>query len=71
MSVMAYLVVAYWKGLANNGMTDQQRAALDPNSEEYRLRVNGSKTHVVGLFLYTTQLWLLKGCWTVYYARLT
>ncbi|KAK3352509.1 hypothetical protein B0T25DRAFT_186916 [Lasiosphaeria hispida] len=70
-SVMAYLVVAYWRGLANNAMTDEQRAALDPSSEEHLLRVNGSKTHVAGLLLYTTLLWLLKGCWTVYYARLT
>jgi hypothetical protein len=68
---MAYLVVAYWKGLANNAMTDEQRAALDPNSEEHVLRVNGSKSHVAGLLLYTTLLWLLKGCWAVYYARLT
>ncbi|KAI5927594.1 hypothetical protein F4810DRAFT_271739 [Camillea tinctor] len=70
-SVMAYLVVAYWKGLANNAMTDEQRASLDPASEEYYLRVSGSKTHVVGLLLYTTLLWLLKACWLVYYARLT
>ncbi|KAI0175524.1 hypothetical protein GGR52DRAFT_316249 [Hypoxylon sp. FL1284] len=70
-SAMAYLVVAYWKGLANNAMTDEQRAALDPNSQEFYLRVNGSKTHVVGLLLYTTLLWLLKACWLVYYARLT
>ncbi|KAI1390336.1 uncharacterized protein F4822DRAFT_401579 [Hypoxylon trugodes] len=70
-SVMAYLVVAYWKGLANNAMTDEQRATLDPNSEEWYLRVSGSKTHVVGLLLYTTLLWLLKSCWLVYYSRLT
>ncbi|RYP59876.1 hypothetical protein DL770_010127 [Monosporascus sp. CRB-9-2] len=70
-SVMAHLVVAYWKGLANNAMTDEQRRLLDPASEEWRLRVNGSKTHVVGLLLYTTLLWLLKACWLVYYARLT
>ncbi|KAK3687197.1 hypothetical protein B0T22DRAFT_497754 [Podospora appendiculata] len=70
-SVMAYLVVAYFKGLANNAMTDAQRAALDPASEEYTLRVNGSKTHVCGLLLYTTLLWLLKACWAVYYSRLT
>ncbi len=68
---MAYSVVVFWHGLANNGMTDQQRADLDPNSEEYRFRVNGSKTHVIGLLLYTTNLWLLKGCWTVYYSHLT
>ncbi|KAI1412539.1 hypothetical protein F5Y13DRAFT_190135 [Hypoxylon sp. FL1857] len=70
-SLMAYLVVAYWKGLANNAMTDAQRAALSPQSQEWYLRVNGSKTHVVGLLLYTTLLWLLKACWLVYYARLT
>ncbi|KAK2007305.1 hypothetical protein LZ32DRAFT_695486 [Colletotrichum eremochloae] len=70
-SVAAYFVVAYWKGLANNGMTDEQRAAVDPASEEWQLRVNGSKTHVIGLLLYTTLLWILKGCWVVYYSRLT
>ncbi|KAI0850376.1 hypothetical protein F5Y00DRAFT_260674 [Daldinia vernicosa] len=70
-SLMAYLVVATWKGLANNAMTGAQRAALDPQSNEWYLRVNGSKTHVVGLILYTTLLWLLKACWLVYYARLT
>ncbi|ROV88060.1 hypothetical protein VMCG_10397 [Cytospora schulzeri] len=70
-SVAAYYVVAYWKGLANNGMTDEERAALDPNSEEWQLRVNGSKTHVIGLLLYATLLWMLKGCWTIYYSRLT
>lgn len=35
------------------------------------MRVNGSKTHVIGLLLYATFLWLLKGCWVIYYARLT
>lgn len=52
-------------------MTDEERAALDPNSGDWRLRVNGSKTHVVGLLLYATLLWVLKGCWTIYYSRLT
>lgn len=67
----AYFVVAYWKGYANNDMTNEQRAALDPNSEEYFLRQSGSKTHVTGLLLYTTLLWLLKACWVLYYTRLT
>lgn len=70
-SAAAYYVVAYWKGFANNGMSDQDRLELDPSSEEWLLRVNGSKTHVVGLLLYTTLLWLLKACWVVYYLRLT
>ncbi|KAI8958588.1 hypothetical protein F5Y11DRAFT_351403 [Daldinia sp. FL1419] len=70
-SLMAYLVVAYWKGLANNAMTDEQRATLHQDSNEWHLRVNGSKTHVAGLMLYTTLLWLLKACWLIYYSRLT
>ncbi|KAL7628549.1 hypothetical protein AAE478_000064 [Parahypoxylon ruwenzoriense] len=70
-SLMAYIFLVYWKNLANNSMTDEQRANLDPNSEEWYLRVNGSKSHIVGLLLYTTLLWLLKTCWLIYYARLT
>lgn len=70
-SVAAYFVVAYWQGLANNAMTDDERAALDPTSPEWTLRVNGSKTHVIGLLLYATLLWLLKGCWIIYYIRMT
>ncbi|KAI1802410.1 hypothetical protein F4811DRAFT_573079 [Daldinia bambusicola] len=70
-STMAYLVVAHWKGLSNNAMTDAYRAALDPNSREWYLRVSGSKNHVAGLIIYATLLWLLKACWLVYYARLT
>ena len=72
-TAMAHLVVAWWHGLANNALTEEERylLSLEPDSEEYGLRVNGSKTHVVGLLLYTTLLWLLKGCWTVYYGRLT
>ncbi|KAI9367148.1 hypothetical protein BJX61DRAFT_529850 [Aspergillus egyptiacus] len=67
----AYIVGAWWMGLANNAMTDEQRAALDPSSEEYRLRVGGSKTQIVGWSLYTTLLWMLKACMAVFYSRLT
>jgi hypothetical protein len=52
-------------------MTDEQRTTLDPQSQEYRFRALGSKTHVVGWFTYTTPMWLLKACWIVYYSRLT
>ncbi|GAB1200689.1 hypothetical protein APSETT444_010064 [Aspergillus pseudonomiae] len=44
----AYCVGAWWMGMANNAMTDEQRASLSPTSEEYRLRVGGSKTQVLG-----------------------
>lgn len=67
----AYCVGAWWKGMANNYMTDAQRAALSPDSEEFRLRVGGSKTQVLGWSLYTTLLWLLKACMAIFYSRLT
>lgn len=35
---LAYSVGAKAQGLANNGMTDEERAALDPSSQEYYLR---------------------------------
>jgi hypothetical protein len=60
-----------WHGLANNGMTDEERAALDPNSEEWALRVGGSKTQLVGWPLYTLLLWLLKLSMNIFYIRLT
>ncbi|KAJ4367256.1 hypothetical protein N0V85_009139 [Neurospora sp. IMI 360204] len=70
-TMAAYFLVTTFHGLANNAMTDTQRALLSPQSEEYQLRILGSKTHVAGLLLYTTLLWLLKACWSIYYARLT
>jgi hypothetical protein len=63
--------VGVWLGLANNNITPEGRATLDPNSQEWRYRVNGSKTHIVGWFMYTALFWLLKCCWTVYYSRMT
>lgn len=58
-------------GLANNSMTDEQRKQLSPDSEEYRLRVGGSKVQVAGWSLYTLLLWLLKTCMAIFYSRLT
>ncbi|CAG8389407.1 unnamed protein product [Penicillium salamii] len=67
----AYMVGAWFMGLANNAMTDEQRATLSPDSEEYRLRVGGSKVQVAGWSLYTLLLWLLKTCMAFFYSRLT
>lgn len=67
----AYMVGAWFMGLANNAMTDKQRASLSPNSVEYGLRVGGSKIQVVGWSLYTLLLWLLKTCMAIFYSRLT
>jgi hypothetical protein len=37
-TALAYCVGAVAHGLANNGLTDAQRAALSPDDPEYRLR---------------------------------
>jgi hypothetical protein len=52
-------------------MTDEQRVSLSADSEEYRLRVGGSKIQVAGWSLYTLLLWLLKTCMAIFYSRLT
>jgi hypothetical protein len=67
----AYIVGAWFHGLANNGMTDEQRKTLDPASQEHSFRVGGSKTQLVGWSLYTLLLWTLKLCMCHFYSRLT
>ncbi|KAJ5919303.1 hypothetical protein N7466_010246 [Penicillium verhagenii] len=67
----AYMVGAWFEGLANNSMTDEERKTLSPDSHEYHLRVGGSKVQVAGWSLYTLLLWLLKTCMAVFYSRLT
>ncbi|KAK4246043.1 hypothetical protein C7999DRAFT_33596 [Corynascus novoguineensis] len=66
----AHYVGAYWHGLANSGMTDEERAALDPLSEEYHLRVKGSQTQLFGWLVYTVLLWTLKLAWLFFFRRL-
>lgn len=70
-TTLAYSVGAFWRGLANNSMSDEYRASLDPDGEEYRIRVNGSKTQVAGWSTYTFLLWILKSCMCVFLLRLT
>ncbi|KAK1989181.1 hypothetical protein LZ30DRAFT_776341 [Colletotrichum cereale] len=71
-TALAYSVGAYWRGLANNGMTDEARRNLDPNSEEFLLRVNGSKTQVAGWITYSCLvLWPAKAAMCTFYVRLT
>lgn len=70
-TVAAYAVVDWYHGLANSSMTDEQRASLSPDSDEYHWRVGGSKVQVIGWSLYVTTLWLLKVCMLVFYSRLT
>ncbi|CCF38220.1 hypothetical protein CH063_09363 [Colletotrichum higginsianum] len=70
-TALAHSVGAIAKGMANNGMTDEQRAALSPDSEEYRLRVVGSIIQICGWSSYSVLLWALKASLLVFYLRLT
>ncbi|KAM3069507.1 hypothetical protein ACMFMG_005615 [Clarireedia jacksonii] len=67
----SYYLSVVWKNYSNAGMTDAERAALDPDSKEWQYRVNGSITHIVQWFAYVNLMWALKGCWLVYFTRLT
>lgn len=67
----AYLVGAKFGGLTNSYMTDEQRAAVDPDSREAFNRMWGSKIQVIGWNFYAAILWLLKFCVTSFYSRLT
>jgi hypothetical protein len=66
----AYTVVALFHGLANNGMTDEQRRTLTPDDPEWIMRIDGSKTQLVGWNLYVLLLWSLKTCMAIFYSRL-
>ncbi|KAL6922877.1 hypothetical protein FSST1_000151 [Fusarium sambucinum] len=68
---MAYLVGNVFRGISNSAMTPEQRADLDPASEEYSMRVGGSKSQVTGWVMYTTVLWVIKAALCAFYLRLT
>jgi hypothetical protein len=57
--------------MGNNNFTPAQRAAIEPGSQLWRYAKNGSKGHVLGWFMYTGLMWMLKACWTIYYSRMT
>ncbi|PYI01616.1 hypothetical protein BO78DRAFT_327150 [Aspergillus sclerotiicarbonarius CBS 121057] len=68
--VLAYQVGETAHGLANNSMTDAQRAALAPDSAEYRARVIGSKIQIAGWATYTALINSLKLSMLAFYIRL-
>ncbi|KAH8655344.1 hypothetical protein BX600DRAFT_439857 [Xylariales sp. PMI_506] len=70
-TVAAYLVGAWFQGLTNSYMTDNERANLDPDSEEYFNRQWGSKIQVIGWSFYAFILWSLKFSIAGLYSRLT
>ncbi|KAK1975628.1 hypothetical protein LZ30DRAFT_753993 [Colletotrichum cereale] len=70
-STLAHSVGSIARGLANNGMSDQERSALFPHDPEYELRIIGSKIQVAGWTTYSALIWLLKLAMLVFYLRLT
>ncbi|KAI1841795.1 hypothetical protein JX266_011972 [Neoarthrinium moseri] len=70
-STLAYQVNAWYDGFANSGMTEDHRATLDPNGEEYMKRVDGSKTQMAGWVMYALVLWSLKAAMCSLFLRLT
>jgi hypothetical protein len=70
-TALAYTVGAQFRGLTNSGMTDEERKALSPDSDEYGWRVGGSKIQVAGWVMYASVLWLVKAALCAFYFRLT
>lgn len=68
---LAYSVGTRYHGLTNSAMTDAARAALSPDSDEYRWRVGGSKVQVAGWAMYASVLWVIKSALCSFYFRLT
>jgi hypothetical protein len=58
-------------GMANNSMTNAERAALSPDDVEYQARVLGSKIQVAGWTVYSVLIWSLKLSMLAFYTRLT
>ncbi|OHE92469.1 hypothetical protein CORC01_12260 [Colletotrichum orchidophilum] len=71
LSTLAYSIGNIANGLANNGMTDSERAALSTSDPEYQLRVTGSKIQIAGWTTYWVLIWQLKLAMLVFYLRLT
>ncbi|KAI0857448.1 hypothetical protein F4860DRAFT_517902 [Xylaria cubensis] len=70
-TVLGYSVGSVAHGLANNGMTDAERAALSPDDPEYQTRVIGSKIQIAGWSIYSSLMCFLKLSVLVFYIRLT
>lgn len=62
MPLTVYIISVETEGMANDGLSEEQRAALagDSNGQEFKLRRLGSMAQVVKLFIYALVLWTLK-----------
>ncbi|KAH7262593.1 hypothetical protein BKA59DRAFT_519488 [Fusarium tricinctum] len=68
---LAYSVGNIAYGLANNSITDERRASLQPGDREYQTRVLGSKIQLALWAAYSSLLWVLKAAMCTFYYRLT
>ncbi|KAL8362542.1 hypothetical protein RB601_008066 [Gaeumannomyces tritici] len=68
---LGYSIGNLAQGLANNGMTDEQRASIDVNGKEHELRVLGSQIQVAGWTVYSMLIWCFKLSMLFFYVRLT
>ncbi|RGP75810.1 hypothetical protein FLONG3_5567 [Fusarium longipes] len=68
---LAYSVGNVAFGLANNSLSDEQRASLQPEDPEYQIRVLGSKIQLALWATYSSLLWILKASMCTFYYRLT
>ncbi|KAI0882930.1 uncharacterized protein GGS22DRAFT_190907 [Annulohypoxylon maeteangense] len=71
LAASTYVALVTCKGLANDDMSPDQRESLDPQGEEYTLRVLGAKIEIVSRVLYTVVLWLTKAAMLAFCRRLT
>ncbi|KAI1521888.1 hypothetical protein PtrSN002B_012300, partial [Pyrenophora tritici-repentis] len=69
--VLGYILGAVAQGLANDGMTSDERSVLSQDDHEYIMRVMGSKIQVAGWTVAVCLLWSLKLCVALFYLRLT
>ncbi|KAI1453122.1 hypothetical protein F4805DRAFT_386755 [Annulohypoxylon moriforme] len=66
-----YIALVKCKGLANDDMTPEKRESLDPQSEEFSLRVLGAKIEIVSRVIYIVVLWMTKAAMLAFCRRLT
>ncbi|KAI1250959.1 hypothetical protein MGN70_008020 [Eutypa lata] len=70
-TALAHSVGSVAHGLANNGITDAERAALSPDDPEYQMRIIGSKIQMAGWSTYSSLMCFLKLSVLAFYIRLT
>ncbi|KAM0397010.1 hypothetical protein ACHAQC_004539, partial [Fusarium culmorum] len=70
-TTLAYNIGILAHSLANNGMSEAERASISPSDSEYDLRVIGSKIQVAGWTIYSALIWSLKLSMLYFYTRLT